>query len=449
MFLTRRRGFQVISDKQVPKDLKYFETINKVIAAGIYLYIFFMFLSKGTGVRNILVYGCFSLWVITLKYRKNLRILKEPVSIFFWIFIAMNITSTFFSIDVAYSLNRLSKDPLMILLLYPVISTVMSDEARLIRSIYWMLAAAFFIVAVGYYSYFINDLQVLKPDLPVMNTWHNIFARYLNSLMPFIFILFFYWKRLELKILLVFFLLLSTSALLLSTSRGGYLGLLSMILFWIYFLRKYKKYDLKKGIAILGTAIFLMSVFLWILSPELRMRVSGIGKDLKTFNQRTDAWLPAISAFKQRPVFGWGYGRDIFYKNEPFENTPYKQAPGLGPHNTFLMFLFHQGIIGFTVYVLLLSSAFISFYAELKKTSGIPRYILAACLSVLIGNYLFHSMVEVLRLRELVIILGFGMAAKNIIVRHRHISDSEDKKTEFPFFRRVHSSITDRSGTIL
>ena len=81
---------------------KKYETIDKIIAAEIYLYIIFMFVTKGEAIRNILIFSSFILWLTTLKYRKNKQILVEPVSILFWLFMITILLSVVFSIEPLY-----------------------------------------------------------------------------------------------------------------------------------------------------------------------------------------------------------------------------------------------------------------------------------------------------------------------------------------------------------
>src|SRR4030067_2333399 len=124
---------------------KKYEFIDDIIAGGVYLYIVFMFLSKGESIRNILIFGNFALWLLTLKHRKNLHLLKEPIAILFWFFAGITVCSVFFSIDPFYSFLSLRNDPLKPVLLFVVIATEMSDRKRLEWAVYASSFAALFI----------------------------------------------------------------------------------------------------------------------------------------------------------------------------------------------------------------------------------------------------------------------------------------------------------------
>lgn len=396
-------------------DKKY-ETIDRIIEIGIYLYIFFMFLSKGEGIRNVLLFGNFALWLITLKYRKNLHLLKEPVSLLCWIYIGTSIFSVFFSIDPLYSFKELRGVPLKFILLFPVISTVIDSELKLKRVIHVIFFTTVFIVLIGYYSYFIYDIPLLKPNTPLMHTWHNRFANYLNTLLPFTFILFLIWGKIWSKVILILSLILSILALILSTSRGGYLAFFSIVCIWAFYLIQIKKYNPKKVLTSIIMVILTVGIFSWFSVPYFRERISLLPADLPTFHQRTEVWGPALHAFMQRPIFGWGYGREIFHRDEPYIETPYKRAPQKASHNTFVRILVHQGLIGFIPYFLIILVAIREFWKSVREKSDLSSYVLVACTSVIVGNYILHSMLIGLgsKLHYLAVVLSLGIAAKGL-----------------------------------
>jgi O-antigen ligase len=404
---------------------KKYEVIDEIIAGGVYLYIVFMFLSKGESIRNILIFGNFALWLLTLKHRKNLRILREPVSILFWLFVGITVCSVFFSIDPLYSFLSLRNDPLKPALLFVVIATVMSEKKRLERVIYVSCFTALLIVLISYYSYFSHDIYMLRPDVALMDTGpagHNKFARYLTTLLPFMLPLYFLWdRRKSLKAFIFISLILSIFAIILSTSRGGYVAFISIVLILAGYLSRTRGYSLFKLISWVIAATLFLGILSWFSFPNVRERISRTDNELPTFNLRTEAWEPAIYAIKERPLVGWGYGDRIFHMDEPYENTPYKKYPPpkseaspRGPHNTFLKLLFHQGLIGTIPYLLLIVIAIKVFWREALKGRGITSHVLAASVAIIIGNYILNSMLADVQFRSLSVVLGLGIAAMGI-----------------------------------
>jgi O-antigen ligase len=374
-----------------------------------------MFLTKGEAIRNILIFGNFSLWLLTLRYRKNLYLLKGLIPNLFWLCTGITVFSVVFSIDPLYSFSELRSEPLKAALLFPVIATVMANEKSLVRAVYTMYFTTILIVSIAYYSYFMHDIPVLKPDTVLMHAWHNKFARYLCTVLPFGFILYFIWERNWLKVFLIISIVLSVFALILSTSRGGYIAFFSIVCVWTVYLAREKTFSLKKALAIILSAVIFVGSVSMIFFPPVKERIYQLPEQLSTVNQRTETWISLLYASKEKLLFGWGYGERIFFQSEPYENSPYRKTPPpiLGPHNTFLKILFHQGITSLVPYIILILLSIKEFWKKTNSQLKIKNYILVACVSVLIGNYILHSMLAVHYMHQLVIVLGFGIASSS------------------------------------
>lgn len=400
-----------------------YEIINRIIEAEIYLYIFLMFLTKAEGIRNILAFSSFGLWLLTLQYRDIGLLRKSPVSRFFWIYIGTTVISTVFSIDPSLSIHELRDDPLKSAVLFPVIATVMSDGQRLKKAAYTSFLTALLITSLGYYSYIVHGTLMLKPAVPLMNVWHNKFPVYLNSLLPFAIILFFQKDKPLLKTALVVSFLAFIVALVLNTTRAGYVAFLAIAVIWAYYLSRQNIFPLRKSIVVVISAVVIAGTFSYYHSDFLRKKIRHSRKDIPTFNERTTVWEASYHAIKQKPLLGWGYGKEIFHKNEVFANTVVKKRPHLkgkkseafdDPHNTFLSILFHQGVVGLVPYILLIGSSILAFWKGAFRSGGTKGHILMACASVLLGNYVLNSLVAVLQLKHLAVVLGLGLAAQGL-----------------------------------
>ncbi|NOZ69231.1 MAG: O-antigen ligase family protein [Deferribacteres bacterium] len=392
-----------------------FEIIDRIIEYGIYVYIFLMFLSKGEGIRNIIIFGNLGLWLLTFRYRKKLYILKGILPRLCWIYLATFVFSVIFSLDPLFSLKELKGDPLKFASLFPVVATVMADKARLEKAVYTIFFTITFIVFIGYYSYIYHDIPMLKPDTVLLHAWHNRFAGYINTLLPFAFILYLLLHKPALKAGLIILYILSVLALVLSTSRGGYAAFVGIVFVWCLYLSRTKGYSFKRIAALLVIIFLLLGSFSYVMFPDVRTRIANTSTELVTFNERTELWGAAFYAILNRPVFGWGYGERFYRQDEPFLNTPYKKAPPKGEHNLFLTVLFHQGIVGFIPFLLLILTTIRVFWKEALKSKGIKSYVLIACVSVFVGNYVIHAQLEsMFRLQHIAVVLGLGMAAGGI-----------------------------------
>jgi O-antigen ligase len=408
---------------------KKHEIIDKIIEYGIYLYIFLMFLAKGEGIRNILIFGGFALWLFNLKFRKNIYLLTSPISKLFWIYLGTILLSAIFSIEPLFSFISLKDEPLKSALLFPIIATVMADEEKLKKAIHVSFFSALLIVLAGYYSYIFHDMTLLKPDTFLVHAWHNKFARYLCTLLSLSFILYFIWRKPGLKIFLTIFFLISFVALMLSTSRAGIAAFMSIVIIWSLYLSKKYNYNLKKVLSSILIIFMVLGALFYFSVPNFRTRINSLQD--ATFNERTEIWISAVHAIAKRPVQGWGYGNPvhaiakrpvqgwgygnrIFHIEEPYRKTPYESPPEKGPHNSFIKVLFHQGITGLIPYTLMILTAITFFWKYAFRTTGIRSYTLVSCASILIGNYILHAMLASPKLIYLSVILGLGMAAKGI-----------------------------------
>lgn len=393
---------------------KRYETIDKIIEYGIYAYIFLMFLAKGEGIRNIIIVGGFALWLMTLKRRRNLFLLKDPVSKWCWVYLGTIIISAIFSIEPLYSLRELKGAPLKFAFLFPVIATVISDEEKFRKIVFVSFFALIFIVFAAYYSYTIYDLEMLKPNTILVHAWHGRFGRYLCFLMPFSFILYFILRRRDLKIIITVLLSMSVFALILSTSRMGYAAFILIILVWSYHLSKKTMINAKKTIAVIVTFFILTGGVAYFIFPDVSTRIDSSVKQIYDLNDRTQIWRSAGYAIKQRPLTGWGYGNRLFHIERPYKETPYKEPPIKGPHNIFIEIAFHQGILGLIPYTLLLLTAVASFWKAASSSTGIKSYIYIACVSVVIGNFILQNMLSFSEFDHLAVVLGMGIGVKGL-----------------------------------
>ena len=408
---------------------KHYGTIDTVIEAGLYLFIFFLFLTKGEGVRNVLLYSNFILWLATVRQRKNLSILKEPVALIYWGFMISTFVSAVFSIDIRYSFKELDGDFLKPLLFFPVLATVLSDNKRLKRFAWLALFLLIFLVANGFYSYLVYNMPMMLSETPLRHAFHNRFARDLNLFLAFSFALLLMTKAVISRIFIALAVLTGIFSLILTVSRGGIIAFLAISAVWLASSFRRRYVHLKPVLIGVLLAVVLSGVIAYVFVPDIKKRISLVTQtenQIVTLNKRTTIWMPVLYAAMKRPFFGWGYGEKIFRRDTPFEGTPYKTSPYKqdiqlrDPHNTFLSELFTQGIVGLGLYLALLITATGRFWKGTYSTNETTNYILLACTSILIGTYFVHSMVEVVKFRYLTLILGIGLAAKHVNSEDSH-----------------------------
>jgi O-antigen ligase len=392
---------------------KYYKYVDALIEVSIYIYFVLMFLTMGEGIRNVLLYGNFLLWLLTVRHRANLDALKSPLALLLYANLGIAALSALFSIDPLYSLKWLRKDIIKALFLFVVMATVLSDEVRLKRAALVLCLTSALIMSVGYYSFFVYNMEVLKPITPLMHAWHDRYARYANSLIPFFFMAAMIWRGRWARGAIFIGGAAAVVSVVLTTSRGGYAGLAAACFMWLMYMSAKMGISMKKTIPAAFIACLLIIGTAWVTVPGVKSRLLLLRTQLPSVNNRMDTWEKSVEAVKTRPVLGLGYGERIFFDPEVYAKTFFKTPPVTGPESTFILVLYHQGFVGLAAYLILLAYAAKTFWLGAMKLEGISGYAAAACLCVIFGNYFVHSIVAELFFRHLVVILAIGAAAMN------------------------------------
>ncbi|GAQ94591.1 O-antigen ligase [Thermodesulfovibrio aggregans] len=332
---------------------KFVEKIYLIMECNIYSALLLAFLSKGEAILNVMLFLNFVLWLIIIKFDfSKVSLLKNSVSIFFYLYILSIIISTFFSINPSYSFSQLLKDPLKAFLFFPVFLWIIDNESKLKR-----IAFVFFLLLIiynlnGYYSFIFKDIY--HSDTWLLHTTLNRYGGLLTLFIPFGILYFFYKENIYLKIFNILLMLATIFAIILNATRTAYLSLIIVLFLWsIFYFRK----NIIKGFVLIFLSLSIVGIAGWYSSDFVKTKIIKTKEDINTFNYRTIGWLSAIESSLNRPIIGWGYGKKIFHEDVPFLDTSYKTSPkklniGLEtPHNTFFAILFQQGFLGFLTFM--------------------------------------------------------------------------------------------------
>ncbi|MCY8232281.1 O-antigen ligase family protein [Priestia endophytica] len=171
-------------------------------------------------------------------------------------------------------------------------------------------------------------------------------------------------------------LLLTTSTLLLTFSRGAILAvLLGLFMFFIFAKVKTKIKMVTSGLVLsyllIQIANFFLSINIWdILTSRFESSANDNGSG------RFTLWENGISLFKDHPVFGIGLFNFRPYNSSYFGSDRYM-------HNTFLEVLTESGLIGLTLYLIIFLLLAIDLYKGRKKGPDI-RYLFFTLCSMIV-----------------------------------------------------------------
>ena len=200
----------------------------------------------------------------------------------------------------------------------------------------------------------------------------NLLAAYLMPAVALSVSAIFVWPRWLPKVLAVMAFFLNTACLVLSYSRGGWMGLLGLffmlavlLVFWWseLFPPFWKRWALP---ALLGAmAGFVMFAVLFVGPVRERVMTMFAGREDSSNNFRINVWEGAMDMIRARPVIGIGPGNEAFNKIYPLYQRPRYTA--LSAYSVFLETLVEAGFIGFSAFLWMLGTTFYQGIQQLRR----------------------------------------------------------------------------------
>jgi O-antigen ligase len=241
----------------------------------------------------------------------------------------------------------------------------------------------------------------------------NDFALHVNMWLPFCYFLLFQEKSGLKRIIYGSCLVIGVLAVLVTFSRGGFLGLVCMmIVAWCY--------SPKKLVALLLFCILGVVVYYGFdLTPYIREMSTITGPMDATAVERVQSWKSAWAMFLDNPM---GVGGNNFevrfheYQGEAFQRGMY----GRVAHSLWFTLIPELGFIGIAIYVMLLYYNIRDIFSLKKATAGQTdelQYIHSlslAFIAALIGFFVSASFLSVLYYPHYWYLTGIIVATKHV-----------------------------------
>lgn len=234
----------------------------------------------------------------------------------------------------------------------------------------------------------------------------DFFAPYIVSSIFIIFFMLFVEKNKQLKNIWHAILFLNVFSLILSGTRGAWVGMIAGLvslcpIFYIYYsnLKKQKRLYILSGLLL--ASLFLLAVF---LNPGI-FNLKG-NYYFETFysifeldlGSRADIWNLSINAFRDKPILGWGTESYSYIYDKYFKNNYLKYIPENlyfdHPHNKLLEILTANGLVGAINYVLIYIFIIYLLFKNNKnweKFGKNSKYIYSWALSGFFVSYFFQN----------------------------------------------------------
>lgn len=172
-------------------------------------------------------------------------------------------------------------------------------------------------------------------------------------------------------------------AIFLTGTRTGSVVAIIGVGYWL-FTHRNASLRIKASILI----VFITSIIAILsFAPKASVdRVFSTGKSLKSgnLNSRTFVWKASIKEWKKSPIFGVGLGGlgHVLSKN----HINYREA-----HNTYIHLMTENGIIGLTIYLLILLNIF---YLVLQTRISEKVFLLSLLMVILVSQLTLHTQIQ-------------------------------------------------------
>ncbi|HDZ13011.1 MAG TPA: hypothetical protein ENH53_12465, partial [Bacteroidetes bacterium] len=268
-------------------------------------------------------------------------------SLYVWIiaFLAIVLISSFAAMDKIQSLSILFLY-FKIGLYYFLITQILDSAQRVKGAVIMIIFATLFSVIVGLIGMF-APLPFLGSS---MQTWRfrgltsdpNILGIHLLIIIPFIFLSFFSTQTKFKRSLIALLFLFSILGLVATFSRSSTIGL-AVILAYLFYLKRREK-----TIILLVTLIFFLAIY--FVPADFWQRILSVGNIQQdpSLRWRAELYRGAWQFFIHHPILGIGAGNFVL-QSHVFV------AQHLAVHNTLLEVATETGILGFLLFVLIIS----------------------------------------------------------------------------------------------
>jgi putative inorganic carbon (hco3(-)) transporter len=259
----------------------------------------------------------------------------------------------------------------------------------------------------------------------------NLLASYLMPAIALSAAAVFAWKGWVAKALAVVMTLVNSACLILTFSRGGWIGfvvlgfvLLLLLVHWfsVYLPRFWRAWALPLVLG--GSAAFVVLAVL--LVEPLRDRVASIfvGREDSSNNYRINVWSAVVNMIHDRPVIGIGPGNTAFNKVYPrYQRTGFS---ALSAYSVLLEIAVESGLIGLTCFLWLLLVTFNQGWVQLqrlRKLGSREAFWLMAAIATMCGM-LAHGFVDTVWYRPQISTLWWLMVA---IIASYYMPQSEEQ----------------------
>lgn len=365
-----------------------------------------------TTLIGVLLIACAAYWILlTLSDEAEVGSGITPLHFLVLLYWGIAVVATALSPVRTAAIEGLSKLTLYILLFFLLARVLRSARLRsALITVYLLTALIVSVFGLRQWFFGADALATwVDPESALAGTTRvysflgnpNLLAGYLLPAVIFSAAAAFTWRGWIPKALAVIMWLANSACLVLTFSRGGWIGfvlscfcLLILLVHWfsIYLPRFWRTWALP---ILLGTSVTLVGLAVIAVDP-LRDRVMSMfsGREDSSNNFRINVWMAVIEMIKDRPILGIGPGNDAFNRVYPqYQQTGYT---ALSAYSIFLEVAVEAGIVGLSCFLWLLLTTFSQGWTQLQRLRQLgdrQGFWLMATLATMVGM-LAHGLVD-------------------------------------------------------
>ncbi|MFS0514283.1 IctB family putative bicarbonate transporter [Nostoc sp. UIC 10607] len=229
----------------------------------------------------------------------------------------------------------------------------------------------------------------------------NLLAGYLLPAVIFSLVAIFAWQSWLKKALALTMLLVNTACLILTFSRGGWIGLVVAVLAVMALLVYWKSVEMPRfwrtwSLPIVLGGLLGVLVLAVIFIPAFNQRVFSIFADRKdsSNNFRLNVWDAVFEMIRDRPIFGIGPGHNSFNKVYPLYQRP--RFTALSAYSIFFEVTVETGFVGLACFLWLIIVTFNTAFLQvrrLRQFRSVEGFWLIGAIAILLGM-LAHGTVD-------------------------------------------------------
>ncbi len=323
--------------------------------------------------------------------------IKTPLDLPLLILLILVILSVVFSVHRQTSLWATVMLVTYVVIFYLVINTFRT-RAQLRQLVYLIIGVATFLAIFGLFKRFgvnpfpfwdYGDLKYIPDHLSSTYGNYNHLAGYMEMALPLILGLFLVGYKRGKLFTLCYLTLLILTALILTLSRGGWIGSLMGLTFMAIVLLTNRYFTGKKLIATLAGGFLVVAVVVLASTPVVeRIRTLDQKTETPSFRARVTVWGGVAEMIKDHPLLGAGPGTfaTVFTQYQP----PGQGARYFMAHNDYLHFISEVGLPLVAVIIWMIIALYRKGFKKMLNPSRLVRGITIGAMSG-ITALLVHS----------------------------------------------------------